>query len=167
MALALYSPTIGDRLASKLVERHNGCLEYTGGILRNGYGYLSRGARGGGSELAHRVAWELEHGDIPLGLSVCHRCDNRRCCNPGHLFLGTPADNSSDMVRKQRQAFGVRQPNAKLTDADVVKMRELALAGTTQKKLGAMFGVSREQARDVVNGKCWKHLPLMPKAAAA
>ncbi|NUQ92859.1 MAG: HNH endonuclease [Gemmatimonadaceae bacterium] len=49
---------------------------------------------------AHRVAWELTHGPIPDGLFVCHRCDNKQCVRPDHLFLGTPKDNTHDMIAK-------------------------------------------------------------------
>jgi hypothetical protein len=77
----------------------SGCFIWMGKVTTRGYGVIGSGFR------AHRVAWELTNGAIPDGLLVCHRCDVPLCVNPSHLFLGTPADNVRDMIRKGRQIF--------------------------------------------------------------
>lgn len=75
---------------------------WTGSGNRGGYGHVWNGER---LVIASRWAWEFERGPIPDGLLVCHRCDNRRCVRVDHLFLGTHADNTHDMIAKGRAPF--------------------------------------------------------------
>lgn len=74
---------------------------------RYGYGAIRHAGKQTG---AHRVAWEMANGRAPGGMCVCHRCDNRRCCNPAHLWLGTHRDNMIDCAAKGRTAFAVSNP---------------------------------------------------------
>ena len=99
--------TLAERLASGLTAMPNGCLEWIGPFSRGGYARIwSHGKQFG----CHRVAWELVNGPIPEGLHVLHHCDNPPCCETapseeypeGHLFLGTPAENTADKVAKGR-----------------------------------------------------------------
>lgn len=108
----------------------------------NGYGaiYWHGHQRG-----AHCISYELAHGPIPDSLLVCHTCDNKLCCNPSHLFLGTNLDNAQDKERKGRgnQVYGENSGSCKLSDVQVIEIRRLHAAGNvTLAELGRMFNVS-------------------------
>lgn len=128
------------------------CWEWHGSGLRTGYGRVSFGGR---LWLTHRLAYELANEPIPDGLHVLHRCDNRRCCNPAHLFLGTHADNVADMVAKGRQA-------RKLTDDDVISIRsryrERGRGGMTLRALAEEYGVNPITIRNVVHGTIFQNV---------
>lgn len=127
------------------------CWLWTGSTTGGGYGYISPGGRAEGVP-AHRVSWELHNDLIPDGLWVLHRCDNRPCVNPAHLFLGTVGDNNRDMFAKGRawqQQHPERMPrgedhhSAILSDAQVAEIRHRYANGeTNQSALAREYGVS-------------------------
>ncbi len=130
------------------------CWSWTGSLTHNGYGTL---CFDGGTKRAHRVAWQLSQGAIPLGMHVLHRCDNPPCCNPRHLFLGTHDDNMADRAAKGRDRRGTEQPAAKLTDANVRVIRAEYRYGNGR-KLAERFGVSAQTISRIVNGEDWSHV---------
>jgi len=122
-----------------------------------GYGCLRVGQR---LALAHRHSWEIHNGAIPAGLLVCHKCDNRACVNPDHLFLGTARDNYRDMVTKRRKCWcgqaGAANHNAKLTNDNVEAIRRRYAAGReTQASLAKEFRISRSQVGNIVRRQKW------------
>ena len=102
---------------------------------------------------AHRVAYELHHGVTLADEYVLHKCDNRRCVNPDHLFLGTFDDNMADMVMKERQAHGEKNGHAKLTASEVVEIRA---SSDLQRELAAQYGVTQSMISQIKTGSNWK-----------
>lgn len=136
----------------------NGCWEWTGCFGQDGYGkvkYMKKTKR------AHRLAFELyTGGSIAADILVCHRCDNRKCVNPLHLFLGAPSDNSLDMTNKMRQARGSRHGATHITEQDVLDIRAAySFRKTTQKHLGVKYGMTSEAIGHILRRKTWKHVP--------
>ena len=131
------------------------CLLWTGRKDEKGYGRI--GYRGRASQRAHRVAWEMRHGDIPDGLCVLHRCDTPACVNVDHLFLGTQAENIADRQAKSRT---VNPPSRrKLTRGQVAAMRDAYRSGLTQQQIADHFGVSRGNVSRIVNHKSYTEVP--------
>ena len=97
----------------RFVEKTPTCWLWTGGKNKQGYGQFT--ITGKHNQGAHRIAWELTHGEIPVGLFVCHRCDNPPCVNPEHLFLGTRADNTRDAIVKRNQVDPLDMDTPKFT----------------------------------------------------
>lgn len=90
-------------------EPMSGCWLWIGQYQSNGYGVISleKNKRIRKNIMAHRASWKIHNGEIKDGLFVCHKCDNRLCVNPKHLFLGTPKDNTQDMIKKGRRIQGI------------------------------------------------------------
>lgn len=133
-------------------ETASGCWEWNGSLNSHGYGQLADGS--GIPTQAHRAAYEVFHGGSPAGFDVCHKCDNRRCMNPAHLFLGTREDNLGDMSRKGRNPTGEYRSDHKLTGHDVSAIRSrYAAGGVSQKSLAVEYGVSQQLVSSIVRGQ--------------
>ena len=126
---------------------------------KDGYGYIKKNNK---THKAHRISYELHHGDIPDGMWVLHKCDNPSCVNPDHLWLGTAQDNNDDMVNKGRGKYpgpirgvaGEINPNAKLTQKDVDWIR-----ANYRRGLGPVFaekfGVGAFMINRIIRGEAW------------
>lgn len=129
------------------------CWEWTGSLRKTGYGRFG-GDRNDQENLVHRLSWVFTYGEIPNGLWVLHKCDNRKCVNPAHLFLGTNQDNTRDRTLKGRSArqFGESHGNHKLTDKQIAEIRErYAAGGVLQRELAVEYGVSRNGVTNIIN----------------
>ncbi len=193
-----YSDKFKLRFQSKVaLGKPDECWIWQGGKRPNGYGRIRLGGKETPFLSAHRVAYELANGPIPEGLSVCHSCDARyppgdtsyrACVNPAHLFLGTPAENTADMLGKHREASGPRSPSrlhpenrprgdthparthperlargervggARLTREGVLDVRSRAAQGASARALAREYGVSHKTIQLVIQRRTWSWL---------
>lgn len=138
------------------------CWEWTAHRNQNGYGrFRINSIRWS----AHRLAWFLVHGAIPEGIEVLHKCDNRACCNPAHLFLGTQKDNMDDMILKGRKAiiYGSKHANAKLNEDDILKIKRLYGLGYRKCELAKQYNVTDGAIAHIVDGRSWLHVQKPPQ----
>ena len=143
----------------KKVNRNDndGCWVWTGSCKRSGYGEISvrRGFYDHVRRSAHRISWELHNGPIPTDRWVLHHCDNPPCVNPGHLYLGDHAQNTADMVNRNRASRNAR----KLTDEQVIEIRALRACGWSQRRIRERYGVSLSIVSNAVRGETYSYLP--------
>ena len=138
------------------------CWTWNGAQDTDGYGTWTMGGRR--NIKVHRMAYELSKGEIPEGLLILHTCDNPPCCNPNHLWVGTNADNMADKMAKGRgypppHPKGEAHKDAKLTEKDVLKIRERYSRGnTTLKELAQEYNVTFGLIGHIVNRRVWKHI---------
>jgi len=145
-------PSFWDR-----VNKTDGCWEWTGDTSHQGYGIFSFTHDHG--VLAHRASKAMELGfALPSSIYVLHRCDNRVCVRPDHLFLGDREANFRDMVQKRRHHFGERTPHSILNEDQVREIRVRRARGERPVDLGEMFGVSRQAIYSVTTMRNWKHV---------
>jgi hypothetical protein len=159
-------PSLRDRLRAGLsgARNYEQCWEWIG-TTSKGYGQIKRPkSEGGRTEYVHRVAYELHHG-VSLGLvrdggpMVLHTCDNRRCANPEHLFLGDAKVNFDDMVNKGRRICGNQKgtsnPGNKLSEDTIRAIRE---ANGSHTDVAERFGISTSWCWSIRTQDAWKHL---------
>ena len=161
-----------DRLLSKVV-REGDCWLWQGASVPRGYGVMRFNGR---QTYAHRVSYQLHVGPIPPGHFVLHRCDVPACCNPAHLFTGTPAENTQDMLAKGRHRTrpptgdrngnrirakrgltlrGDQNPRTVVTTDVYREITRLRGQGLIQREIAERVGVSRSHIGNILRGATW------------
>lgn len=125
------------------VRKTRGCWEWTGSRFSNGYGQF---AYRGKNWRVHRLSFFIAFGESTG--QVCHKCDNKICVNPNHLFLGNHDDNMRDMTNKQRQAYGERARSARLTNCQAVQIRKEYAADRDSRHYGFNLRTARKYGVD-------------------
>ena len=144
------------------------CLEWTGRMLppkalgaTKGYGLIRWQGR---RQVAHRVSWQITHGLIPMGMQVCHHCDNPPCVEPTHLFLGTNADNQEDRRLKNAAARSARRRERsgpvmrKLSIEDARDIRSLLALQQSKKSIARLYSVCPQMILKISRGRSWREL---------
>jgi hypothetical protein len=156
----MHQPVINTPLFWTKVRKTDYCWFWTGGVNRCGYGIHGKYTGSNKSAFAHRISWELTRSEIPAGKFVLHRCDNRRCVNPSHLYVGTQKDNGRDASVRKR--FGDRRgenaPRAKLNNEMVLAIRRRCEAGERKNALAKEFGVTPTHIGYIASRKLWAHI---------
>lgn len=156
------------RIASfnKRVDKSGDCWIWLGPLSESGYGKFNC-LDGKRNWRAHRASWTIAYGPIPDGMLVLHKCDNRRCVRPEHLFLGNNKDNTQDALQKGRlkdmgpwrhPCPGELNGRAKINLTDVQEIRDMANKGTLQRDISRKFGIGQTAVSKIVNNQTWKHV---------
>lgn len=155
-------PTL--RFNSYIRRELSGCWIWIGSKTGAGYGSFRLGRK---QVSAHRLSYRIHKGEIPDGLVVCHHCDVPLCVNPDHLFVGTQKDNALDMVAKGRAKSspnpiharkgpsGEKSRTAKLTDAEVLKIRAET---SPAKTIAEAYGVTPRTIAMIRSRETWRHI---------
>ncbi len=158
---------IRQRIKSKSRISKSGCWIWTGTLMKarkvNGRTFLPYGVFNHKAKTyrAHRMSWTVFKGEIPIGMLVCHKCDNPKCVNPNHLFIGSHQDNATDCAKKNRTRKGNNSPVARLTTARVIAARKGYKPYSKThgcRAYARKYGVSDSEMVMAIHGDRWDHL---------
>jgi hypothetical protein len=136
------------------LDEATGCHIWLRAYRRDGYGYLLDPSKKRCIG-AHVFSFERTH-EPAAGRHICHRCDNRACVNPDHLFAGSNTDNRQDSVQKRRHAFGERHGLAKITAECAERIKDIWRVGSnSQTEIAKYFGISQTQVSRIVRDQRW------------
>lgn len=146
---------IVDEIRARVKVDANGCWIWQGAIAPSGYGQIYHGGK---TQNVHRLVFKSLNGEIPSRVHVCHSCDNRKCCNPRHLWPGTQRENIEDAAAKGRMVHGSKHHNAKLSEESVQKMVKRFRECRSIREVSREFGVARTTTKRVIAGDGWNHV---------
>lgn len=159
-----------ERFWSKVnIKTPEDCWEWEASLLHSGYGRFRVGKYKTTRRMmvAHRFSWMLTNGSIPVGLFILHKCDNRKCVNPNHLFIGTFQDNSRDMCSKGRHYMqthgeifkGEKNPRAKHSEESILNIYHLSFVEKkSNREIANLLQEDMQYLRNVLRGTTWKYL---------
>ena len=135
----------------------NKCWEWHGRLTRAGYGHVFYK---GSTKTAHRISYKYFKGEIPKKMNVCHICDNKKCFNPNHLWLGTTQENIQDaydigLIIGKR---GSKNPMSKLKEYQIIEIRKLIKEGKANTEIAKIYGVIHQTISLIKHNKIWNHV---------
>lgn len=137
-----------------VIKNEVGCWDWSGCCANPGYGQFGYSMK---RERAHRASWIIHYGDIPNGMYVMHKCDNKRCSNPEHLMLGTALENNRDMIAKGRHPTlgktGAENPSYKFSDDLIKEVLSLVKSGMRRRDIAKSYNISRAHLSLLENNK--------------
>lgn len=141
------------------VVRGEGCWEWSGVLHKSGYAVLKYGKKQIG---AHQASWLIHKGKIENGLWTLHHCDNKKCTNPDHIYLGNAKRNAQDREDRQRRPIrrGDSHPNSKLNEDQVKEIKKRMKIGITLTRLSKDFSISLGSLEAIKSGTTWKHVRI-------
>jgi predicted XRE-type DNA-binding protein len=143
------------------VKKNNGCWEWMGFKMPNGYGKFGL-SKTGKKILAHRYSYKIHKGEIPDDLVVMHSCDNPGCVNPDHLSLGTIQDNTDDMIKKGRNRKGFTHQHRKQTKDEILEiMFLLKTTNKLQREIAKQFNCAQTHISHIKLGKLSDYADLV------
>lgn len=162
-SLDVYVEIMKARILSQIDKTEDKCWNWKGWIKPSGYGHITCTRLK--IQSTHRMAWRVFKGEIPKGLCVLHKCDNKKCCNPDHLYLGTVKDNTRDALERGQfpkgknpsKGFpGEKHHKAKLTNENIMQIRELRKKGHTYSEISKLFNIDSKHISKIARGLAWK-----------
>jgi len=159
-----YKPPVQDektRFESKVSVDDNGCWEWEGCYKKERYGAFRLAS--GKTTSAHRAAYQIFKGPIPEGMCILHACDNRWCVSPAHLRVGTLAENTQEAIQRGRlknppRHEGKTHPRARLTEEQVLEIRDLVDQGWRQTDIARAYGTPDSNVNKISKREAWSHL---------